>query len=149
MYALHQPLNAYAKVGMETGVLAASPHQLIVMLFEGALSAIATAHGNLRAGKQAAKGQAISKAISIIDEGLRASLDKQAGGNIAAELDSLYQYMTHQLMQANLRNDSGILDEVAKLLRELNSAWEAIGQPAGASAAEPRYESQVRSYGKG
>ncbi len=75
--------NAYAKVGIETGVAAASPHKLIVMLFDGALLSIATATQKMKDGDIAGKGQAISKAITIIDSGLRASLNKEAGGEIA------------------------------------------------------------------
>lgn len=124
--------NAYAKVGMETGVAAASPHKLIVMLFEGALVAIKTAMQQMSEGNIAEKGMAISKAIMIIDGGLRASLDKKAGGDIAESLDALYEYMGKRLLEANLKNDVKILEEVHTLLQELKTAWDAIGSgPAG------------------
>jgi flagellar secretion chaperone FliS len=125
--------NAYAKVGMETGVAAASPHKLIVMLFEGALLSIASATQKMKDGDIAGKGQAISKAITIIDSGLRASLNKEAGGAIALSLDSLYEYMGRRLLMANLENNPAILEEVHRLLQELKGAWEAIGENAGAA----------------
>jgi flagellar protein FliS len=118
--------NAYAKVGMETGVVAASPHHLIVMLFEGAIIAVKTAAQEMKAGNIAAKGQAITKAISIIDRGLRASLDKKVGGEIATNLDSLYGYMSNLLLMANLKNEPAKLEEVLKLLIDLKDAWNAI-----------------------
>lgn len=118
--------SAYAKVGMETGVIAASPHHLIVMLFEGAIIAVKTAEQEMKAGNIAAKGQAITKAISIVDRGLRASLDKKIGGEIATNLDSLYAYMSNLLLMANLKNEPAKLEEVLKLLIDLKDAWNAI-----------------------
>lgn len=127
--------NAYAKVGVETGVLAASPHKLIVMLFEGAMVAVSTAARQMEAGDIAAKGKSISKAITIIENGLRASLDRKAGGEIAANLESLYDYMAARLLAANLGNDPALLDEVHRLLGELKGAWDAIGTPPQAPLA--------------
>lgn len=128
-------VHAYAKVGLETSVIAASPHQLIVMLYDGALSAIRTAGVHMAAGRVAEKGAAISKALSIIDNGLRASLDKKAGGDIAANLDALYAYMSDRLLSANLHNKSALLDEVQTLLSGLRESWSRIGgQPAAADA---------------
>ena len=123
-------VNAYAKVGIETGVLAASPHKLIVMLFDGALVSISNALVNMRAGTIGEKGKAISKAIMIIDSGLRASLDKKVGGEIAEGLDALYEYMSGRLLTANLKNDPAILEEVQRLLTELRDAWNQIGDAA-------------------
>lgn len=118
--------NAYAKVGIETGVAAASPHHLIVMLFDGTLAALAIGLQHMKAGNIAGKGQAISKAIMIIDGGLRASLDKKVGGEIALSLDSLYEYMGGRLLLANLKNRPEIVEEVQRLLQDLKSAWDAI-----------------------
>ncbi|MFC0166591.1 flagellar export chaperone FliS [Pseudoduganella danionis] len=120
-------VHAYAKVGMETGVVAASPHKLIVMLFDGALVALGTALNSMRDGNIGEKGKSISKAIMIIDSGLRAALDKKAGGEIAEGLDALYEYMSGRLLTANLNNDPSILEEVQRLLTELRDAWNAIG----------------------
>ncbi len=125
--------NAYAKVGLETGVIAASPHRLIVMLFEGAITAVTGAALHMKAGDIEKKGLAISKAVNIIQNGMRASLDLKAGGEIAASLDSLYDYMIRRLMTANLENKVEMLHEVNELLAELKSAWEAIGTSPAAS----------------
>jgi flagellar protein FliS len=127
--------NAYAKVGVETGVLAASPHKLIVMLFEGALLALNTALRQMEAGDIAGKGMSISKAIAIIENGLRASLDRKTGGEIAANLDALYEYMCNRLVLANRENRAEMLEEVARLLGELKGAWDAIGAPPDAAPA--------------
>jgi flagellar protein FliS len=132
-------VNAYANVGLETGIASASPHKLIVMLYDGALVALLSAKTNIAANNIAAKGTAISKAITIIDNGLRASLDKEAGGEIAANLDALYDYMSRRLLHANLKNDVPAIEEVHRLLSDLREAWVAIGdkvdQPAAAAAA--------------
>ncbi|HEU4851113.1 MAG TPA: flagellar export chaperone FliS [Telluria sp.] len=129
--------SAYAKIGVETGVVAASPHKLISMLFEGAIVAIRAASQQMQAGDIEGKGKSISKAIDIIDNGLKASLDVKAGGEIAANLQALYQYMSSRLLEANLKNAPELLDEVKNLLADLAGAWEAIGQPQQAAAAAP------------
>lgn len=141
-------VNAYANVDLETGIASASPHKLIVMLYDGALVALRTAKANMVAGNIPAKGVAISKAITIIDNGLRVSLDKTAGGTIAENLDALYDYMSRRLFQANLHNDVAIIDEVHNLLADLRGAWAAIGDkvqhaPAVAPAAMPKTPSLV------
>jgi flagellar protein FliS len=133
----HKGASAYAKVGLETGVVASSPHKLIVMLFDGALVAIRTAAVHMKAREIEKKGNAISKAIMIVENGLRASLDKNAGGQIAASLDNLYEYIGRRLLAANLTNDPAILDEVHALLADLKGAWEAIGDSAQPAAAAP------------
>jgi flagellar protein FliS len=129
--------NAYAKVELETGVIAASPHRLVVMLFDGALIALSTALQLMKEGNIPGKGQAISKAIMIIDGGLRASLNKEVGGDIATNLDALYGYMSNRLLIANLKNQPEILEEVHLLLSDLKSAWEAIGSLVDKSATTP------------
>lgn len=134
--------NAYAKVGMETGVVAASPHKLIVMLFDGALVALNTALNGMRSGNIGEKGKSISKAIMIIDSGLRAALDKKAGGEIAEGLDALYEYMSARLLTANINNDAGIIEEVQRLLTELRDAWNAIADtPAATGLPQPNLAS--------
>ncbi|MGZ9059563.1 MAG: flagellar export chaperone FliS [Burkholderiaceae bacterium] len=125
--SMQRGVNAYAKVSLETGVGAASPHKLIVMLYDGALVAVLSAHTEMKAGNIGAKGAAVSKAINIIDNGLRAALDKKSGGQIAEGLDALYEYMSARLLQANLHNNPEILDEVHALLTDLRQAWNAIG----------------------
>jgi flagellar protein FliS len=123
-------IDTYAQVGVETGVASADPHRLVLMLFDGAMAALAAAKLALNRGEVTAKGQAITKAFAIIDGGLKASLDIKAGGELAERLSGLYDYMLHQLVIANLRNDAGKLEEVARLLSELRSAWAQIGARA-------------------
>ena len=128
--AARKGIDAYADVGVETGVAAADPHKLILMLFDGTLAAIAKARLAMSRGEIAAKGAAISKAIEIIDGGLKASLDVSAGGALAERLAALYDYMLNRLLAANLRNDTSLLDETTRLLNELRGAWAQIGSAA-------------------
>jgi len=118
-------VSQYKQVGAQTGVESATPHRLIQMLLEGALEKINLAKGYMQRSDIALKGTHISWAISIID-GLRMSLDKEAGGEIAENLDALYDYMGRRLVEANLNNDPVILTEVTGLLLEIKSAWDAI-----------------------
>ena len=122
--------NKYNKMAVQTGVDSGSPHRLVQMLFEGALEKIAVAKGHLDRGQIPEKGRHISWAISII-EGLRASLDMDRGGDIANNLSDLYDYMKRRLLEANLANDSQILDEVSSLMREIKEAWDAIAPGRG------------------
>ena len=123
-------VQAYQSVGLETAVLSASPHQLIEMLFDGANSALVRARLFMQQGDTVAKGEAISKAINIIDNGLKAGLDLEQGGEIATNLTSLYEYMTRRLLQANLRNDSQAIEEVEGLLSNIAEAWKQISPKA-------------------
>lgn len=130
--------NAYVNVGVETGVMSASPHKLIVMLFEGAEAALRGALQQMAANDVPAKGRSISKAIDIVQNGLRASLDKKAGGEIAANLDALYGYMIDRLLQANLHNDAERINEVLRLLSDLHGAWKAIAPNAANEPVQPQ-----------
>ena len=120
----------YNKMAVQTAVDTGSPHRLVQMLFDGALGKITVAKGHLGRGEIAQKGQNISWAISII-EGLRSSLDMEKGGEIDANLDGLYDYMKRRLVEANISNDSTMLDEVASLLRDIKGAWDAIAPGPG------------------
>ena len=121
-------ISAYQRIGVETSVEAADPYKLILMLFEGAQEALNRAKMHMQLNEIAEKGRMISKAIMIIDHGLKASLDMNAGGDLAIKLQALYDYMTHQLLVANIQNNVEKITEVNKLLSELHSAWKAIGQ---------------------
>lgn len=129
-YSPNAGANAYAKVGVETGVMSASPHQLIVMLFDGAKMAIRTARLHMSNGNIAEKGKAISRALDIITQGLMAGLDREKGGDIAENLAMLYEYIGRLLLQASLNNDVSKLDEAEGLLAEIDSAWREIGNTA-------------------
>jgi flagellar protein FliS len=146
-------LNAYSQVGVETGVAAASPHKLIAMLYEGALLSIASAKVHMQRKEVAKKGEAISKAIAIIDEGLKASLDEKVGGDLAQNLKALYSYMCQRLLVANLKNETEPLEEVAHLLVDLKGAWDAIGKQQETAAVPQQQPEQAPnraslSYGK-
>ncbi len=138
MFGTSRPgANAYRQMSVDTDALAASPHQLIVMLFDGALRAIDTAGAQMQAGDIEGKGRSVSKAIEIVGSGLAASLDLNAGGEIAANLASLYDYVIRELVAANLHNDAGKLGEARKLLAQMRANWVEIGgaaAPQGANA---------------
>ena len=133
-YSRSSPLAAYQQVAVHGGVAAADPQRLVLMLIDGALERIAQARGAIDRGAQEAKAQLVHRTVAIIDE-LRASLNFQAGGDIATNLSALYDYCSRQLMKASLENKRELLDEVAKLLREVRSAWIAL--PAQARQAGP------------
>jgi flagellar protein FliS len=130
-------LDAYGNSGLEYKVDTATPHQLICLLFDGAAKALLIAKVAMADKRIAEKGQSISKAISIIEEGLRISLDKSVGGELAENLDAIYEYMSRRLLEANLYNDQSILDEVYNLLLQLKNAWEQVADtPAAARPPE-------------
>jgi flagellar protein FliS len=122
--------SLYQQVGVETGLAGASSHQVIAMLFDGYLEAIAQARGALAGGDHAAKGLAIGRAVRIVEEGLRAGLNLRAGGALARDLDDLYGYLSMRLTLANLRNDDATLDECQRLMQPLREAWMAIADSA-------------------
>jgi flagellar secretion chaperone FliS len=115
-------LAAYRSTAVHSGVDAADPHRLVVMLMDGALERIAAAGGMMKNGNGVEKAQLLHRAVAIIDE-LRNTLNMKAGGAIAANLDALYEYMCQRLMQANAQNKPEWLDEVSRLLGEIRSAW--------------------------
>lgn len=122
--------GAYARVGVESQAMSASPHQLIAMLFDGAKTAIGMARHHMSAGETEAKGNAISKAMNIVENGLKASLDAKAAGTegttLVSNLSALYDYVIRRLLYANLHNDAAVLGEVDALLDSLASAWREI-----------------------
>ena len=118
-------LGAYKTNKNDVLIDDASPHQLITMLLDGALERVAAAKGAMERGEVAATGEAIGKAISIVDN-LRVSLDQNQGGPIAENLSALYDYMTRRLLEANATKDREMLAEVAGLLKEIKVAWDQI-----------------------
>ncbi|AMP08757.1 flagellar protein FliS [Collimonas arenae] len=136
---LNPGARAYARVGVESAVMSASPQQLVTMLFDGAKAAIGMARHHMANGDISAKGNAISKAVSIIDSGLKASLDPDSGGaagaELAANLSALYDYISQRLMYAHLRNDPSLLEEADRLLENIASAWRELEGRTKQSAA--------------
>ncbi len=119
--------QAYRQMGIDSDALVASPHQLIVMLFDGALRAIDTASVQMRDKDTEGKGRSIGKAIAIVGSGLSASLDLARGGEIAGNLHALYGYIVQRLTEANIGNDGDKLDEARRLLAQMRDSWLAIG----------------------
>ncbi|APC11217.1 MULTISPECIES: flagellar export chaperone FliS [Providencia] len=126
MYQRHAQ-QTYQQVDLESEITNATPYQLIQILFKGALSALKRGEIFMQQGKVAEKGKEISKAIDIIDTGLKQSLNYEAGGELAENLASLYEYMTMQLLRANLENNVAYVQEVYQLLSDIASAWQQIG----------------------
>lgn len=124
-YGTSSNLNAYRNVGAYGCVESSDPHRLVQIMFATALERIAAARGCMERGEVAQKGENVSKAIGIVD-GLNGALDLEQGGEIAANLRELYNYAGRRLLEANAFNDAARLDEVAALLREIKSAWDAL-----------------------
>lgn len=134
MYATSSPYRSavnrptagmYAQVGVETGVTAADPHKLVAMLFDGLMDAIAQARGALKDKRVEAKGAAISRAVRIVDEGLKGGLNMDSNA-LAADLSALYTYLIARLTYANLKNDDAALQECSQLVQPLRDAWAEI-----------------------
>jgi flagellar protein FliS len=126
--------QTYQSVSVNTAVDAANPHKLILMLYDGLLRHLRLGKAYMQKGDLGAKAASLSKAISIIDQGLRASLNDDKGGDIAKSLRMLYDYSERQLVHANARNDVATVDEVINLFEPLRAAWHGIG----AEAAQPK-----------
>ncbi len=121
----HSPLGQYRSTNAYGAAAADDRLQLILHMMDGALSRIATARGHMARNEAAQKGEELGRAIGLID-GLRTSLDKDQGGDIAQNLEALYDYMMNRLVEANLNDNSEILDEVEDLLHEIKSGWQEL-----------------------
>ena len=124
-----QALNQYKTIELKTRVETASPHELIELLLQGARSHIATAQGNIQRQQIKEKGEHIGKALSII-EGLKSSLNYKKGGEIAVNLQKLYEQIEYILLKANLNNDEDLLAQANMLLAEIHQAWQTINPHA-------------------
>ncbi|HAL7558709.1 TPA: flagellar export chaperone FliS [Escherichia coli] len=122
MYAA-KGTQAYAQIGVESAVMSASQQQLVTMLFDGVLSALVRARLFMQDNNQQSKGVSLSKAINIIENGLRVSLDEESKDELTQNLIALYSYMVRRLLQANLRNDVSAVEEVEVLMRNIADAW--------------------------
>ena len=127
MFGMTQnPTAAYAQVSLESAVNTADPHGLILLLFEGAATAMSLARLHMDQNDIAQRGTNISKAIDIISNGLKASLNLKTSGKLAEQLDALYEYIVQRLLWANMKKDRAALDEAIYLLGEIHSAWSEI-----------------------
>lgn len=140
MFSAYSPraANAYQRINVETSMHTIDQHQLVALLYEGAISSIATARGAMARGDVLGKVNNISKAIRIIEEGLSTALDKVDGGEIAQNLGSLYDYCIHRLILANARNDDALMLEVMRLIEPVAQGWNEIKkQPAAGVVNAP------------
>lgn len=130
MYPQHSDgAAAYRSVSAQSSIENADQHKLVEMLYSGAISRINMAKSHMEMGNVANKGKTISKVIAIVEE-LRRTLDMEQGGELATNLHDLYEYMKSRLLQANLKNDADILDEVKGLLEKLLDGWQSIPEEA-------------------
>lgn len=130
--SLNKPVDAYNRVKLETGVTSANPHQLILMLYDGAIMALNLSLHGLGAGDIPKKCKEITRAVDIISQGLQSSLKLEEGGELGQRLYSLYDYMCNRLLHANLKNDQAAIHEVIGLLTELKQAWSEIPSDSAA-----------------
>ena len=144
MFAAYQPraASAYQRINVETSMHTLDQHQLVSLLYEGVLSSIATARGALARGDVLTKCNSVSKAVRIIEEGLMTALDREAGGELAQNLEALYDYSLRRLILANAHNDDAMLEEVAHLFEPIAQGWNQIKTPTAAAVA-PRAEVRV------
>ncbi|MFB0934672.1 MAG: flagellar export chaperone FliS [Propionivibrio sp.] len=133
-----KPIAAYQQIDREADIRGSDPHRLILLLFRGAIAALEKSKLSIAANDIPGKSQLITQAVAIIQDGLRASLDLQQGGELAQNLHALYGYMVTRLISANIKNDIAAIDEVLKLLGEIGGAWEEIAPPNGAPGAGVR-----------
>lgn len=127
-------IKQYQQINTQSSLADATPHRLIQLLMERALMKMGLAKGHMEREEVREKGANIGVAISIICV-LQASLNHKANARMSANFDELYGYMMRRLLEANLRNDSKIIDEVSGLLQELKSAWDAITDQVDSKAA--------------
>ncbi len=121
-------IASYRQINIESDILGADPHRLIVLLFDGAESALHKALAALAANDVLGKSDALMKAIDIILTGLSASLNVEEGGDLAKNLQALYEYMVSRLIHANIHKDAAAIREVQGLLGEISGAWREMGQ---------------------
>ncbi|MCV2366247.1 flagellar export chaperone FliS [Paucibacter sp. DJ1R-11] len=122
-----QRASMYRKVGLETDVQSASPHRLVSMLFDGIFDAMNQALVAIASNNTAQKNNSLCRAVRILDEGLKSTLNLEAGP-LAQDLGDLYAYLCMRLTQANLHGDSARIEECQRLLTPVRDAWNAIAQ---------------------
>ena len=127
--------KAYGEVAVQSGVSEASPHKLVEMLFEGLIQSINGARGAFARGDVSEKGRLIGKSVRILEEGLKGGLNRAQGGELAANLGSLYDYCVQRLTLANLRNDAAPIEEVLTLMSPVAKSWQEIGEAAQHAAS--------------
>ena len=122
-------LQQYQQINTQTSIVDADPHRLIQLLLDGALERIHMAKNRIQAKDYAGKGVLIGKSMDIVSA-LRGFLDFEKGGELAANLERLYDYIERGLLEASARNDVEKLDEMAQLLRTIKEGWDGIRDEA-------------------
>jgi len=125
MRANMRAIQSYGDVKVTSGVAAANNVQLIQMLFDGLLESLAAARGHIQHRNINEKSKAIARASRIV-LGLQGALDFEKGGDLAANLNELYSYVTRRLFHVNAHNDLAVLDEIHGLMKEIRDAWEGV-----------------------
>ncbi|MFL6415674.1 MAG: flagellar export chaperone FliS [Bryobacteraceae bacterium] len=113
----------------QSSLLEASPLQLVIALYEGAVTATEQAKAALALGEDMSRSRSITKAVSILAE-LMCSLDHEKGGDISANLKRLYSYMQQRLLLAHATKSAGPMDEVLGLLATLLDSWRQASNPS-------------------
>ena len=126
---MNKALSQYNQVNKQTGVEDKNPHELIMMLYDGALDNLVKAKGCIQRKDFAAKGETLGRAITIIG-GLQGFLDMEKGGDVSKNLDALYDYCARRLYEATKENNEDYIDEVIGLIREVRAGWEGIKEEA-------------------
>lgn len=132
---------AYRNAHVDTAVHNATPHQLIGMLFDGLLQSVRAAQGALERSELATKGEQLGRAVRILEEGLKGSLDVQRGGDVALNLRALYAYCVERLTFANMKNDAAAMAEVTRLIEPVADGWRQMGAALAAPASAPSSKS--------
>lgn len=127
--------SAYRTLSIQGHTDGASPHQLVDMLFDALLVAVGGARVAIGRGDVPVKGAQIGRAVRILEEGLKAGLNAERGGELAAHLRRLYDYCVARLTHANLHNDDAALAEVAALIEPVAQGWKSIGADVAAMPA--------------
>lgn len=109
-----------------------SPERIVLALYDGALTAMDLARAAIADDDQKVSGEQLSKAMAIIGE-LQASLDKERGGEISERLDSLYAYVIRGLLDANVKKDTGLIEEMHGHIMVVRDGWAEMVEQVTAS----------------
>jgi flagellar protein FliS len=118
-------LSQYGKIKDDTQTMYASPHQLMLMLFDGALEAMSLTIAAIQNKNFELRSKQNTRSITIIN-GMRECLDMDAGGELAENLYSLYEYMAQELFRASFKNDAETVRNIQTMLKDIRGSWEKI-----------------------
>lgn len=124
-YHLNETYDSYRSVDLEARAAAASPYELVLMLFDGLLDELARARGHIEGKRYQQKGQSLEKCLNILN-GLNSALDYEGGGEVVQGLARLYDYCIYRLSEVSVSLDLAGLDEVVNLLGVLREGWEGV-----------------------